>query len=359
MPADVAHAPLEISFDLFTNLSRTPWAGNKISQQIKKHRFAEQTDRMIGESWELSCDPEFPSLILPHGESLQDYIGQDPDKHLGQSYTRRFGMTMNLVVKLLNSRVPLSFQVHPPSNYHRLLVNESSKTESWLILDAEPGSGLYIGFNDIYQADAVSQAIEKKDGSLKDMLQFVPVQVGDYFDIEPGVPHAVGPGTLILEPQFVDKGRGGKTYRLWDWDRKYDENGRVSDVGKSRDVHLKESLELIDLKQCAGEQILSRCRGKSLTTVINGHTIVEYPGNSFYRVYRVELKKSGRLTLKTESTFSFLECVSGEISFETSGKKPMSIGQPFFASACVNEVSFRGTGCVIVIVPDVANCSFL
>ena len=47
------------------------------------------------------------------------------------------------------------------------------------------------------------------------------VKPGDYFEIEPGVTHAIGPGVTLLEPQRIIKGQSGKTYRLWDWGRKY------------------------------------------------------------------------------------------------------------------------------------------
>ena len=43
----------------------------------------------------------------------------------------------------------------------------------------------------------------EKDEDLRPVLQFVAVKPGDYFEIEPGVPHAIGPGLVLLEPQRI------------------------------------------------------------------------------------------------------------------------------------------------------------
>ena len=82
--------------------------------------------------------------------------------------------------------------------------------------------GLYIGFDNAISKEKLESLLRDGDKA-KATLKFVEVKAGDYFEIEPGVTHAIGPGVTLLEPQRIIKGQSGKTYRLWDWGRKYDE----------------------------------------------------------------------------------------------------------------------------------------
>ena len=68
-------------------------------------------------------------------------------------------------------------------------------------------------------------------GDASALLRFVPVAPGDFFTIGPGTPHAIGPGLTLVEPQQVLPGRRGLTYRYWDWNRRYDAEGRPDPQG--------------------------------------------------------------------------------------------------------------------------------
>lgn len=76
------------------------------------------------------------------------------------------------------------------------------------------------------------------DGRWDDMLNYVSIHRGDFFRIEPGTMHAILGGTLILETQQSFD----VTYRVYDFDR-------VQDDGTTRELHIKESLDVVDYAQ--------------------------------------------------------------------------------------------------------------
>src|SRR6478735_3866269 len=138
---------MKLSPDLFTPLTRTPWAGRRIAELYKKDILPAAVQEPIGEAWEVSCDPDFPSQILGYDVSLLELINQKPEAMLSPEYVRENGPSCEILIKLLNADDPLSVQVHPEDGDRSLKPEECGKPESWLVLDAAPGAGLYLGFS--------------------------------------------------------------------------------------------------------------------------------------------------------------------------------------------------------------------
>ena len=182
----------------------------------------------MGESWEFSCDPDFPSLILGESMSLKELIEKTDGDVLGDQAQEK---SCQLLVKLISTSMPLSIQVHPADNDPNLQAHESGKPESWLILDHKPSAGIYLG---IKPGADLSQLKNSKD--LHKVMNFIEVQKNDYFEITPGTPHAIGDGVTLLEPQRILFGKSGKTFRLSDWQRRYNSKGELDpQSGSPRD----------------------------------------------------------------------------------------------------------------------------
>lgn len=222
-------------------MARTPWGGTRIAGKYKASQLPpEQRTRAVGESWELSVEPDFPAQ-LEAGPTLQQWIDEDPLGRLGDEHARGRSGTA-LLVKLLDAADNLSVQIHPEDEYAGLAEGEAGKPESWYVLEADQGAGLYLGFKPGTDEQAVRAALAAGGGALHERLQFVPVQPGDFFLIEAGTPHAIGAGLTLIEPQHVAPGRRGLTYRYWDWDRTYDGQGRPDPEGQPRALHLEDAL---------------------------------------------------------------------------------------------------------------------
>lgn len=229
--------------DNFTPPTRTPWGGRKILDRFKQGLDLGPAGALpvVGESWEVSVEPSFPSRLAATGALLHDVIAAAPLAWLGEREAARYGDQTPLLVKLLDAADNLSVQVHPADDDPRLAEDESGKPEGWYVLDAEPGAGLYLGFRDEVGRAEVERCL-RGEGPLEALMRFVPVQAGDAFAIAPGLVHAIGAGVTVIEPQLVLPGRRGVTYRYWDWNRRYDERGQPSPSGRPRPLHIERAL---------------------------------------------------------------------------------------------------------------------
>jgi len=244
--------PLALRSDNFTSPARTPWGGKRLVKHFGK-RAPTGTDERIGESWELSLGPELPSRAHD-GTLLTDLIERDRDDWLGPTGDRAAG----LLVKLLDAEEPLSLQIHPRDDHPSLAADESGKPEAWYVVHAEPGAWIAFGWRDGVGRQEVLAALARSDGSLAQLLQRVAVQVGDSFVVDAGTPHAIGPGVTLVEPQYVERGKRGVTYRYWDWERRYDSSGRLDPSGAPRALHVDEALGVTDW-EARGGALLDRC----------------------------------------------------------------------------------------------------
>lgn len=251
--------PLLLRADNFTPPTRTPWGGRKILERYKAGLGLRGAEPVVGESWEVSVEPDFPSRLQGGDVTLAETIAAAPADWLGAEVAARYDGQTPLLVKLLDSADNLSVQVHPADGDPALADRESGKPESWLVLEADPGAGLYLGFADGVGRRDVQRCIAE-DGPLNELLNFVEVAPGDVFVIRAGSAHAIGRGVTLVEPQFVAPGRRGITYRYWDWNRRYDARGRLDRAGEPRALHLARSLEVTDWDGPRGAAFVARCR---------------------------------------------------------------------------------------------------
>ena len=195
-----APSPLVLRADNWTPPERTPWGGRAIVERWKAG-LPLPADKAawpaIGESWELSFDPAFPSRDAA-GDTLAAHIARDPEGWLGPDpvvATR----ARSLLVKLLDAADALSVQVHPNDDDPALGPGESGKPEAWVVLARAPGAGLWLGLADDVSADDLSAAIDTGDTErVARALNFVPVEVGDAFVIDAGTVHAIGHRIVVL-----------------------------------------------------------------------------------------------------------------------------------------------------------------
>lgn len=341
----------------FTSLNRTPWAGLALAKGIKK-RHSSTIDQPIGESWELSCDPEAPSKLLHVSDAtLADLIACRTSECLSGSLVAAGRTTCDILVKLINPASPLSLQIHPSDDNKLLKSNECGKPESWLILSCDKGSGLYIGFSRHLEKMDIQRLLETGQFSA-DLLHFVPVKPGDFFEIEPHVPHAIGPGVVLLEPQRVTAGKSGKTWRMWDWNRRYNAAGQEDAVsGRPRELHVNQAVSLLTPEAQVGSKYADAL--KKAPTTLNPQTGVSatvYPPNPWYQVIMLDLAGSAWVKLSSKACFAGCVVLDGVAhSAGQFGRKiPMQTGDNFFipSAALPNTLSsVDGPARIALIIP--------
>ena len=205
------------------------WGG----KNLKKRFHKEYPGDIISESWELSVHPAGLSLAssgpncgIPLAEIVKEpsVLGAFAASH----------PAFPLMIKWIDSQLPLSIQVHPDNDYALVHENDMGKTEMWYIIDCEPGAYLYYGF---------AQAISKEEficriqeDRLLDVIKKVPVKKGDVFFIPSRTLHAIGPGILLAEVQQSSN----VTYRIYDY-------GRLDTDGKPRPLHIQQAVDVTNL----------------------------------------------------------------------------------------------------------------
>lgn len=136
---------------------------------------------------------------------LAEELLRKPEQYLGAEFGRRYGATTGFLLKLLNSRDRLLVQTHPDKEKaQKYFHSPFGKTESWYVLDTEPGEDacIWAGFRPGVTKERFRELIVKQDteGILGCLHRF-SVKRGDMIFIPAGLPHAPGKGSLIAEIQ--------------------------------------------------------------------------------------------------------------------------------------------------------------
>jgi mannose-6-phosphate isomerase len=188
------------------------------------------------ESWEICDHGEDQSVVAAGplaGKTLRELMRDHGRELLGKHYPLpRFP----LLFKFLDARQRLSVQVHPnDAQAARLNPPDLGKSEAWVVLDAEPGSVLYVGLK--RGCDRAMLERELARGTCELCLHTLEPKQGDCIFLPAGTVHAIGEGLLIAELQQASD----VTLRLWDWNR-------LGPDGKARPLHVNQALEAIDFR---------------------------------------------------------------------------------------------------------------
>ena len=256
------------------------WGGERLAREYGKGTPGEK----IAESWELTDRADGVNTIVGgtfDGMLLSDYLNAHKDEVKKGWDGERFP----LLIKLIDAEADLSIQVHPDDEYAAAHTTDLGKTEMWYIVDAAPDARIIYGLKKKYSAAEVRAAIE--NGTLEELMNYVPVKKGETYFIPSGMVHAICRGILIAEIQQ----NSNITYRVYDYNR------RGAD-GKLRELHVDDALAVIDkiedpsaVRADANEElgIIAKC--------------------GYFTVYHFE--KTFTMTA-TEESFVHLLCLGGE-----------------------------------------------
>lgn len=204
------------------------WGGDRLKKEYNKS----YDGSVLAETWELSCHPDGPSVIVNGtyaGCTLQEYVETEGQDVLGL-HCRRF-REFPILIKFIDAKDNLSIQVHPDNHYALEREGQYGKTEMWYVVDAGEDAYLYYGFKREISLEEFDRRI--KEDSLLEVLNAISVQKGDILFIESGTIHAIGRDILIAEIQQ----NSNVTYRVYDY-------GRVGKDGKKRDLHIEKALDV-------------------------------------------------------------------------------------------------------------------
>ena len=249
------------------------WGGRSLESKLGRGLPAGQ---MIGESWEVADRPGARSVIEtgPYaGMTLRNAISGHAESIMGPDYPPHHPFP--ILVKWLDCRETLSLQVHPPAEVARKFGGEP-KTETWYMVDVDPGAELMAGLRAGVTRDLFEAALLM--GDLESLVHKISVAAGDALVVPSGRLHAIGKGNVILEIQQ----NSDTTYRVYDW-------GRAGLDGMPRPLHVEESLRSIDFLDFEPEpqrntrsgDLLADCEAFRIRKEGFAHgEILRYPANT-------------------------------------------------------------------------------
>ena len=294
------------------------WGGSRL-----KNEYGIRTDMdRVAEAWVLSAHPDGQCRVQ-NGRHAGAYLG----KYIETVGKASLGWkcaslrSFPLLVKLIDAETDLSVQVHPDDDYALSNENSYGKNEMWYVLDSKPGAGLYVGFRRDVTREEVEAAV--KDGTITDLLNFVPTKKGDTFFIPSGTVHAIGAGNLICEVQQSSN----CTYRLYDYDR-------VDRYGNRRELHLDKALEVADYRKYEPQSLEGEgnliCRCKYFEALI-------YDVDGTVTVPADDSKFDAAVCLEGEGTIS---CADQTVSIRK--------GESVFLPASKDPIDMSGTMKVLI-----------
>lgn len=293
------------------------WGGQKIKNLLHKD-FGNLKN--CGESWEVSglagksstVAEGFPLAGNDLDELTEVYMGD----LVGDKVYDKYGNDFPLLVKFIDAQEDLSVQVHPDDALAQRRYGTNGKTEMWYVLQADPGSGLYVGFRDGVEKADYLQAVA--DGTVDRLLQFYPVKAGDVFHIPGGTVHAIGKGVLLSEIQQSSD----CTYRIFDWNR-------VDAAGQSRELHTAEAEDALHF---GGPADYHRTYAPTLNQTVPVVRCPQFATNLLHFTQPLEKVYAG-----IDSMVVYV-CVEGSACFMEEGKEyPLHTGEVLLMPALATE----------------------
>lgn len=287
------------------------WGGTRLKELYGRDNG---TDR-ISESWEVSVHPDGESR-LPDGTTLTQYLKTHPQAVKGE---------FPVLIKYIDAKEKLSVQVHPDDAYARAHEGDNGKTEMWYVIDAAEGAGIYCGFK---KATTREELTEKaRDGSVEELLNFIPVKKGDCYLIKAGTVHAICAGCLICEVQQSSN----VTYRVYDYNR-------TDADGRKRPLQLEKALDVIDFSVYRDQTGSGRPEG------VEGGSERLLTSCEYFTCKMLTL--DGTHTMENADSFTALCVIGGE--GELNGE-PFASGDSFFVPAG-ERVSVSGRAEILIAV---------
>lgn len=141
--------------------------------------------------------------VLEDEQVLADALASDPLGWLGPAHVERHGATSRMLLKLLDAGQRLPVHVHPDGQFATTHLGQpNGKAEAWIVLHAEPGATVYLGFNRELTLPELTRLVETQGiDFLLAAMNRLPVHAGDVLFCPPGVPHAIGADLLVIEIQ--------------------------------------------------------------------------------------------------------------------------------------------------------------
>jgi mannose-6-phosphate isomerase len=303
------------------------WGGRRLGTVLGKPIGS---GSQYAESWEISDHRDDVSRVAEGplaGTALRTLIRERGGELLGDALGPRDQFP--LLVKFIDAHQVLSVQVHPDDEQGRRLADDNGKTETWVVVHADPGSVIYAGLKPGVTRRDFTEAIAK--GAVEPLLHRFEPKVGDCILIPAGTMHAIGAGVMLAEIQQMSDA----TFRVFDW-------GRVGSDGRPRPLHLSQALEATKFDAGPVDPLAPR------PEPIPGGTRERLAESDYFALQRLRLRAPARVG--DGWRFTILIGLEGEAEVRHDrGAAPLRFGETLLLPASLGacEVAPRGEAAIL------------
>lgn len=154
----------------------------------------------VGSTTEVTGEPGLGLSTLPDGRLLRDAVAADPVAWLGAEHVAEFGDSTEVLTKLLDAGERLPVHIHPSREFsaeHLGLTH--GKAEAWIYLS---DGDAHIGFlPEVTNEQVLPLLAAGETAPVLALMHTLTVQAGDVVYCPPGIPHAIGGGSFMVEVQ--------------------------------------------------------------------------------------------------------------------------------------------------------------
>lgn len=280
------------------------------------------------------------SRVEGTGRPFAEIVRDHPREALGPRHAEGLGV----LCKFLDSAIRLPIQCHPDREFARRHFDSAyGKTESWLILATREIGGekpyVLLGFKPEATREEFRRAVTAQDvPAMVGCLHKFPVEPGDGFFIPGRVPHAIGPGVMLLEVQeptdlvIQPELKVGEITltegQMW--------GGLDHDTG----------FDCFEYQGRSPQELLGRLS-------LRAATVADYPNATLASVIgrdRTDCFKVDRLTLRGDFELAYEApwylgiVTAGEGRLVGRTERPFRRGDRFFVSNQIDRLRYRPTG---------------
>lgn len=253
------------------------------------------------------------------GCTISEIMDMYVDRVVGESVFAYFGRQFPVSVKLIDATGRMPLMVHPDDETAVERYDFLGKAKLWYVLDAKPGSKIYLGFKE----DAGVEEFYNRclDGKPEDILNIIHPHKGEAFMIEPGTVNAAAGGVLLLEISEASP----MDFHLSGWGEEIPEN--EFDSGLS----IVEAMDFINYSS-----------HKSGAFTASAQTVTPLVKRQEFTVNHIDLKDPLHIRAERADSFTIYFCCEGAAAIqmpdgEKADKFELSAGQSLLVPAEIED----------------------
>ncbi len=283
--------------------------------------------------------------ICQNGEVFKDVLEKNTEKILGKRLNEKYGGKASILVKLLDSAERLVIQCHPTVPFAKeYFGSDFGKTECWYFLDTEEDACVYLGFKEGITKEKWLALFENQDvEGMLECLHKIPVNKGELWFVDGGIPHAIGAGCFMIELQEPSD--------LMVIPEKVTPSGRVlSEVKLHCGLGFEKMFDCFVYEGFSEDEIKAKYFRKSVFEDNKFAPIVDYSLTDKFSMK--SLRVNGEFNMDLGDTYAVCVVTDGECILQCDEELSLKKGQSFLIGANSGNIAFSGKSDIILCIAE-------